>query len=67
MEISLVTHPKRVLYLKSSGLCTLVLAFAVSGVPDFMGCMHEAARQAEVDHGMGDDESTGEDSGQPPQ
>lgn len=67
MEVRLKTQPKRTLTLRCTGMFALLAAFAVASVPDFMGCMHEAARQAESSQYTQDDDSAGADARDLPQ
>jgi hypothetical protein len=60
------TQPKRILTLKCTGI-SLLMAFAVSSTPDFLGCMNEAARQTEINQNIGSNDGTGSDGGQTPQ
>ena len=64
MEVSLKTQPQKILTLKCTGMCTLLLVFAVSGAPAFFGCMHEAARQAELNQETGGEDALATDFGQ---
>jgi|GEM_PF-1740189 len=64
MEVSLKTQPQKILTLKCTGMCTLLLAFAVFGAPGFFGCMHEAARQAELNQESGGEDALAADFGQ---
>jgi hypothetical protein len=61
------TQRKRTLTVRCTGMCVLLAAVSISSMPDFLGCMNEAARQAEINQNTAGTDSAADDNTTPPQ